>query len=371
MRLKRIAWTGYRVPFNDPFVAADVNAAHRHGWLVRLEAEGGLTGYGDASPVGAGSPEAVATLAAALHSAAPRLLDLRADDTEILGAANAALAGSPAPIRFAVETALCDLSGRLRGCPAATMLGGGPERIPVNALLFAPDPQVIGSEARRAVAQGFNTLKLKVGALPIDTDLARVAAARQAAGPGAAIRIDANQAWSVPDAIAAITRLAPYGLEYVEQPVAASDLSGLAAVRRSVPCPIAADEAIASADDARRAVEMEAADILVVKPSRTGLLEASAILAFARGAARPAVLTSSLESGVGIAATLHLASAHRLTRHPCGLATGALLESALISPPLAASRGSIACPTRAGLGIAVDEAALRRYATSLKGEISR
>lgn len=371
MRLTRICWTGYRVPFKDRFVAADVSAADRHGLLLRLESDGGMAGYGDASPVGAASPAAVEALAAQLASLAPRILEISASGEDLPQRAEALLAPFPAPLRFGVETALCDLSARKKDCPVASLLGGHPRSIPVNALLFSTTPEAIGSEARRAADLGFKALKLKVGARFIEEDIARVAAVRRAAGSRIALRIDANQAWTVQQAVQIINRLRPHDIEYVEQPVAASDLAALAQVRRSVSTPIAADEAIASPGDARRALEMEAADFFILKASRTGLLGALAILDLAQQAGKPVILTSSLESDIGVAAALHLASARGLTRHPCGLATGSLLESTLVSTPLSTSEGALACPQDAGLGVAADERALARYATRLKGDLSR
>jgi o-succinylbenzoate synthase len=371
MRLTRISWTGYRVPFKDRFVAADVNAADRHGLLLRLEANSGLVGYGDASPIGAASPAGVEALAAQLASLAPRLLEIGTSGDDFPQLAEAVPAQSPAPLRFGVETALCDLRAKENHCPVASLFGGNPQRVPVNALLFSVLPEAIGSEARRAVDLGFKALKLKVGALSMEEDIARVAAVRQAVGPRIALRIDANQAWSVAQAVEVINRLRPHNIEYVEQPVAASDLRGMAKVRRSVSTPIAADEAIASLDDARRVLEMEAADFFIVKASRTGLVQALAIVDFAQHAGRPVILTSSLESDIGVAAALHLASARGLTRRPCGLATGSLLESTLVSTPLSPTEGLLRCPLDAGLGVVIDERALKRYATKFKGDISR
>ncbi|MBI2091013.1 MAG: o-succinylbenzoate synthase [Deltaproteobacteria bacterium] len=371
MRLTRISWTGYRVPFKNRFVAADVNAADRHGLLLRLEASSGLVGYGDASPIGAASPAAVEALAAQLASLAPRLLEIGTSGDDFPQLAEAIPAQSPAPLRFGIETALCDLRAKENHCPVASLFGGNPQRVPVNALLFSAAPEAIGSEARQAVDLGFKALKLKVGALSMEEDIARVAAVRQAVGPRIALRIDANQAWSAAQAVEVINRLRPHGIEYVEQPVAASDLRGMAKVRRSVSTPIAADEAIASLDDARRVLEMEAADVVIVKAARTGLLQALAIVDFAQYAGRPVIITSSLESDIGVAAALHIASARALTRHPCGLATGSLLESTLVSPPLSATEGFLSCPQHPGLGVAPDKRALKRYATQLKGDLSR
>jgi len=371
MRLRRIDWIGYRVPFRNRFVAADVSAEYRHGLLLRLEAENGLLGFGESSPVGPGSARAVTGMAAELAALAPALLDSSLAGESPLACALPVLSLSSPPIRFGVETAVLDLLGKARNSPLASLLGGKPGKVPVNALLFSSAPGGIASETREAVEEGFRALKLKVGALPIDEDIERVAAAREAAGGGIAIRVDANQAWSVGEAVEAIARMAPFGIEYVEQPVGAEDLAGLAAVRAAVSTPIAADEAVRSLEDVRRLLETGAADFLIVKAGRTGLFEAVRILGFLRAAGMPAVVTSSLEAGIGLAASLHLAASSGPASLPCGLATAPLLESVLASAPLMPSGGMLQCPDGPGLGTEPEEAALMRYGTSLTGSVAR
>ncbi|OGP30014.1 MAG: o-succinylbenzoate synthase [Deltaproteobacteria bacterium GWA2_57_13] len=370
MRLTRIEWIGYRIPFKNRFVAADVNAEYRHGLLLSLKTDGGTVGFGEASPVGAGDPRAVAALAEELRSLAPRILETGIIDKTPTQVPLSPLARAPAPLKFGIETARYDLLGKARGCSVATLLGGKPRAVPVNALLFSTSAEATATEARAAVEAGFGTLKLKVGVSSIQSDVERVAAVRQEVGPKISIRVDANQAWSVTQAVEAITRLGAFNIEYVEQPVPANDLKGLATVRKAVSTPIAADEAITSVEDVRRVVEMEAADFLIIKVARTGLLEAVAILNLAAEAGKPAVITSSLESDIGVAASLHLAASLGPAEVACGLATGLLLESTLASTPLVPSKGSLRCPDQPGLGIVPDETAVKKYAAGIKGSIS-
>lgn len=370
MRLKRIEWIGYRVPFKNRFVAADVNAGYRHGLLLRLRTDGSIEGFGEASPVGAGDPRTVTALAEELRSLAPRILDAGILDETTTHAASSALARASAPLRFGIETARYDLLGRAKGCSVATLLGGKPRPVAVNALLFSASVEATAREARAAVEAGFGTLKLKVGISSIQSDVERVAAVRREVGPEVLIRVDANEAWSVTQAVEAITRLAGFNIEYVEQPVPAKDLKGLAAVRKAVFTPIAADEAIANIEDVRRVLEMEAADFLIIKAARTGLMEAAAMLKLAAEAGKPAVITSSLESDIGIAAALHLAASLGPAGLACGLATGQLLESTLASTPLAPRGGALECPDQPGLGIVPDETAVKKYATGVEGSIT-
>jgi o-succinylbenzoate synthase len=163
-------------------------------------------------------------------------------------------------------------------------------------------------------------------------DQARLEAVRDALGPGGLVRIDANGGWSVDDAVAAIPVLdrAAGGLEYVEQPVAT--VEDLARVRRSVDVPIAADESIRRADDPYRVRDLEAADIAVLKVQPLGGVRAC--LRIAEDIGLPVVVSSALETSVGIAAGVALAAALPELRHACGLATVQLLAGDVVDDPL-------------------------------------
>ena len=193
------------------------------------------------------------------------------------------------------------------------------DSVPVNVTVPAVD-------AERAhaivVASGCRTAKVKVaepGQTPAD-DLARVEAVRDALGPGGAIRVDANAAWDVDTAAARIAELDRVGLEYVEQPCAS--LADLVALRRRIDVRIAADEAVRRAADPLRVDLREACDVVVLKVQPLGGVRAALRVAEAHGL--PCVVSSALESSVGIAAGVALAAALPDLPFACGLATVAL-----------------------------------------------
>jgi O-succinylbenzoate synthase len=194
--------------------------------------------------------------------------------------------------------------------------------VPVNVTIPAVGPE----RARELVrAGGCRTAKVKV-AEPGQTladDEARVAAVRDALGPGGLVRVDANGGWSVDEAVAALAVLdrAAGGLEYAEQPVAS--VEDLAAVRRRVHVPIAADESIRRAEDPYRVRDLEAADVAVLKVQPLGGVRAC--LEIAERIGLPVVVSSALETSVGIAAGVALAAALPELPHACGLATVQLL----------------------------------------------
>ncbi len=201
------------------------------------------------------------------------------------------------------------------------------------------------------------TAKVKV-AEPGQTladDEARVEAVRDALGPGGRVRVDANGAWTIQEAVAAIAALdrAAGGLEYVEQPCAG--VEDLAAVRRAVGVPIAADESIRRAADPYRVRDLEAADVAVLKVQPLGGVRAC--LRIAEEIGLPVVVSSALETSVGIAAGVALAAALPELPYACGLATVQLLEDDVVTTPLLPVDGALPV-----MRPVVDEVALARLA---------
>jgi o-succinylbenzoate synthase len=228
------------------------------------------------------------------------------------------------------------------------------DAVPVNVTVPACDPE----RAHAIVtAGGCTTAKVKVaeaGQEPGE-DEARLEAVRDALGPGGLIRVDANGGWDVDGAVVAIRRLerAAGGLEYVEQPCAT--VEELAAVRRAVEVPVAADESIRRAEDPYRVRDLEAADVAVLKVQPLGGVRAC--LRIAEDIGLPVVVSSAVESSVGIAAGVALAAALPELPHACGLATVQLLADDVAVEPLLPVGGRLPVRTPA-----VDPAALDRLA---------
>ncbi|MGI8675825.1 MAG: o-succinylbenzoate synthase [Nocardioidaceae bacterium] len=211
--------------------------------------------------------------------------------------------------------------------------------IPVNCTVPAVSP----ARAQQIVADsnGCRTAKVKVAepGQSLAHDLDRVAAVRDALGPAGRVRVDANGAWTVDDAIAAITRLdaAAGGLEYIEQPC--REVADLAAVRRRVDIRIAADESIRRAEDPLRVKALDAADIAVLKVQPLGGVVACLHIAEQIGI--PVVVSSALETSVGIAAGIALAAALPELPYDCGLATVQLLERDVVPQSLLPVDGAL------------------------------
>jgi O-succinylbenzoate synthase len=205
------------------------------------------------------------------------------------------------------------------------------DSIPVNVTV----PDVSPETAHRIVADsGCTTAKVKVGT---ERDDERVAAVRDALGPQGAIRLDANGAWSVEDAQRIIARLQRHDLEYVEQPV--GSLEEMRDLRLRVDVPLAVDEPARSIEGAVNAARMEAADVLVVKVQPIGGVRAG--LEAAERSGLPVVVSSALETSIGLAAGVALAAALPELPYACGLGTLLLLDGDVTDEPLIPTEGRL------------------------------
>ncbi|MBR8740871.1 o-succinylbenzoate synthase [Nocardiopsis sp. MG754419] len=222
------------------------------------------------------------------------------------------------------------------------------DRVPVNVTVPAVDPE---RAAAIVAAGGCATAKVKVAEKGQDPseDLARIEAVRSAIGPSGRVRVDANGAWDVDTAVRMVRELDRFDLEYVEQPCAT--LEELGAVRRRVDVPVAADESIRRAEDPLRVRAAEAADIVVLKVQPLGGVRAALRVAEACGL--PVVVSSAVESSVGLAAGVALAAALPELPYACGLATMQMLTADVTTAPLLPEDGSL--PVRP---VHVDEEAL-------------
>ena len=261
----------------------------------------------------------------------------------------------------AVDTSILDVQGQLAGRSMADLLGGGADSVAVNALVVVTGSPVADVAAALArVDAGLQTIKLKptAGGVAVDGSLHAI---RDAVGPDVALRLDMNGNMSEADAIRWLGTLEGLRLEYVEQPIAPSlGVEALARVRRSIPMPLAADESLTDAEAATALLDAAACDVLVIKPARVGGPRTSVRIARDAAAAGIDVTISTLyESGIGLAAALHVAATISGERAH-GLGTGELLEMDLIGRGLPVILGRLAVPSGGGLGVALDHVALVR-----------
>lgn len=203
------------------------------------------------------------------------------------------------------------------------------DRVPVNTTVPAVDPDLA---ARMVLESGCRTAKVKVAepGESRDQDVSRVAAVRDALGPGGRLRIDVNGSWSVDEAEDRLAELAWFDLEYVEQPV--GTIEEMLELRGRTDVPIAADEAVRLAPDPMDVVRAGAADILILKQQPLGGV--AKVLELAARSRLPVVVSSALETSIGLSAGVAAAAALDDLPYACGLGTATLMEGHVVSDPL-------------------------------------
>jgi L-alanine-DL-glutamate epimerase-like enolase superfamily enzyme len=345
----------------------------RHGLvsvLLEMRTDEGLTGLGEAPAYpSAGIVQAV------LHSLEPLVLGedpLRVERLmsriDIVGTWHHVKATSPAIA--AVEMACWDLLGKVCGQPVVALMGGCVrERSETIYYLGLEEPEAMGTSAAEAVRQGYRTLYFKVGSDRPELDVERVAAVREGAGPAARIRVDANESWSSGAAIRTVARMAPYGLEFIEQPVSGRNLAEMAYVRSRVDVPVLANEASWTRHDQLAVVVAGAADAVSVDNQMDGgLLNLKRGAGIADAAGIPVVKHSLGELGVATAAALHVICSTPNFLYANQAYTALLADDVLAGNPLDPRDGSLAVPTGPGLGVELDEHRVGRYAELFRSE---
>lgn len=364
MRISRVESIPIALPFRERYVTASGELAARAMVVVRIHADSGEVGLGEAVPLSLRGGATLGSVAAELEDcslalggadASPALTSIPAEIRrwiwELLEGCRSGGAGPQA--LAAVDIALHDLAGRVCGLPMWRLLGApGSREVVCNATLDAREPDAAAELAARQAAAGFRTFKIKVGT---GADLARVAAVRGVIPREAHIRIDANGAWGVDQAASILTELLPRGIELAEQP--SMGLEAMREVRARTPIPLVADESVASVADAHAACSARACDAVTIKLAKVG----GPLQALRIAAVLPSYLSSALDGPIGIAAAAHTVQALPEGGFASGLAHGlATLDmfETTYAPTNGMTGPSLHAPQAPGLGVEMDEAAL-------------
>lgn len=332
----------------EPLRTADRVIESRSGYLVRVRTEK-RRGLGEAAPL-PGWTESLEECKTALERA-QNILSLRGPDPTLEEIADAPAA------RHGLSLAIADLRARRLDVPLVRHLGGGSRsrsrRIRVNATIGDGSVETTVDAANSAIADGFDCLKIKVGARTLEDDVERIGAVRNAAGSDVELRADANEAWDRSTAETALDQLAAHDVSYVEQPLSAGDLVGHAKLRGG-PVGVALDESVA-VSELDRILDVEAADVLVCKPMVLGGPDtAVGIARRARQQGVRPVISTTVDAVVGRLGALHVAGA-LAPIGPCGLATADRFASDLGADPAPVIDGTVAIPRGAGTGLRLAE----------------
>ncbi|HEX5749219.1 MAG TPA: o-succinylbenzoate synthase [Archangium sp.] len=383
MRITKTALHALRLEMVNPLRTARGTYEAREGFVVRLEDEEGRVGQGEAMPLeefGTESPsdcertlnELLAKVRTVTNIATPSPITPRPPGE---GRGEGATAprldpcllplplgegwgeGFPTRVpaaRHAVEQALLDLESQRRGLPLSQLLSVDARTdLHVNALLGATSPRNLAEEALRAVSEGYETLKIKVAGRPLAEDVARLSAVRSEVGNTIRLRVDANGAWTEPEARAALEALSRYDLELCEQPVAPENTEALARLSEHTPCPLAADESLCLPEATRHILNHPSTvKILVLKPMVLGgLLPTLKLAREAASRGMGSYVTSSLDGVIARAGAAHLAAALPSGRYASGLGVGHLFKDEPGNHPFRPVRGRIQLLRTPGQGV--------------------
>ena len=354
-----------------------VRAVHSHGSgdvagirsvLLEVTTDGGLTGWGEASPwpVFTGTVEGNA---AALHvHLRPHLVG--ADPVQVekhLMAADRIVVGCP-EAKAALETALLDLTGQMTGLSIAELVGGRHrDSVPVSFSVANPDFEADLRDVARIHEDGVRLFKLKTGFADHAFDRMRLEALRERYGAGVSLRVDYNQGLRATDAIRTLRDLESFDLTFIEQPVKRHERAALAEIARAIDTPVMADESVFDPREALDGVGMRLADVFALKIMKSGgIRRALEVAAIARSGGIDVYGGCMFETGVAHAAGAHLMAALPDLHLGCEfyMSTYYTREDVL-AEPFPVRGGQVHVPAGPGLGVAVDPDRLAKYRTDL------
>lgn len=342
---------------------AGVEIRVAHNILVRLVSDQGVTGWGEAASAPTMTGETVESMAAAVRYLAPSLEGMRGDDLEAIDREMAFRLHANHAAKSAIDMALLDMVGRTRAMPVHALIGAAVRSsVPVLWMLAGADADADANEAREKRRDGFRAFKLKVGTGTPDGDARRTVAICDTLGSEPLVSADANQGFSVADAIRYVRAVGHTGLAFFEQPVMGADLAGMAEVARASRIPIGADEGIHGIDDIRRHHDDGAAAGVSLKTIKLGGVRATcgAGRLCAQLGMQVNLACKIAESSISAAAVMHLAAVLPSVAWGVSLSNQYLSED-LVVAPLAVERGEAAVPMGPGLGVDVDEDRVRAF----------
>ena len=312
MKIAKIEVGEVRIPLVTPFKTALRTVDCVNDLVVRITADDGQVGFGEAPPTAVITGDTLGSIRCAIEQfIAPNLIGMDIFDIDgIMQKLHSCILKNTSA-KAAVDMAVYDLYAKALGKPLYQVLGGRKSRIETDLTISVNPIDEMVADSVKAVEQGFRILKIKGGKEGLE-DIKRIEAIRKAVGDDIALRIDANQGWSAKDAVKIISTMEDKGIvmDLVEQPVHAHDFKGMQYVTQHVYTPILADESVFSAEDAIHIIEGRAADLINIKLMKTGgIYEAMKICSIAEIYHVECMIGCMLESKIAVSAAAHFAAA--------------------------------------------------------------
>lgn len=358
MKISEIDIYAIHLPLYEPFVISYATYDYMPSIIVKITTDTGHVGYGEAVADEHVTGESCeSTFEVLKHTLAPRLIGENPRNMEkIHDVMNQAIYGVPAA-KAAVDIACYDAVGNALGVPVYDLLGGRyHEEFPITHVLSIAPPETMAQEAADRVAEGYRSLKMKVGT-QVAEDVKRIEAVRERVGEDIAIRVDVNQGWRNSAAtLMGLQKLDHCSLDWIEQPVVADDIDGMVEVKSKTAVPVMIDEGLRGMREMREIIAKRAADKVNIKLMKCGGIYPAAKLAhMAEMAGIECQIGSMVESSVGSAAGFHVAFSKKI------------ITSVELTGPLKFSKDIgnlhydvpfIRLTDKPGLGVSVDESVL-------------
>jgi L-alanine-DL-glutamate epimerase-like enolase superfamily enzyme len=349
----------FDIPLKEPFKISIGTVSAANDVLVMIRTDAGIVGLGEACPFHPITGETQEMNLAAAKGLREIVLGKSPMAIETLVHGFGPFLHSNPSAAAAFDTALYDILGKVAGLPLYRLFGGDKPSFGTDITTDLDEPQKMAAKAKEYVDRGFDTIKIKVGQSQ-EVDIARLEAIRQAIGYGRKIRIDANQGWTPPLAIDTLKKMEKFEVEFVEQPVLATDTAGLKAVHAASPIPVMADEALFYPADAIKLIQAEACSYFNIKLMKAGgILNMMKIAHVADAANMLCMVGCMVDSRLGLTAAAHVVASNRNivfadldghSSHTVDPIVGGMLFE----------RGQITVPDLPGIGADVDAVFLKR-----------
>jgi L-alanine-DL-glutamate epimerase-like enolase superfamily enzyme len=368
MKITSIQLFAIHLPLKDPFIVSYQSYTHMPSIIVKVTTEEGIVGYGEGVPDEHVTGETwEGTYNVLKNTLGPVLIGQNPMEMErVHEVMNKAIYGAPTA-KAAIDIACFDIIGKKLQQPVYQLIGGRyHEEFPITHVLSIADPDEMAEEAARMMEKGYQSFKMKVGT-KVSRDVERIKAVRSQVGDDIAIRVDVNQGWvNSSTTITAVEQLRNYGLDWLEQPVSADDIDGMAEIKAKTTIPLMIDEGLKGTREMREIIQKRAADKVNIKLMKCGGIYPAVKLAHqAELAGIECQIGSMVESSVGSAAGYHVAFSKKI------------ITSVELTGPLKFSKdvGNLAyeipfirLPEKPGLGIEVNEETLQEL-TVFQGSV--
>jgi L-alanine-DL-glutamate epimerase-like enolase superfamily enzyme len=359
MKVKEIEIFHYDLPLIEPFTISIGTMYAANDVLVRIHTDSGIVGLGEACPFTPITGDTQETSIAAARDI--RTLVLGKDPLaieSIIKDFGAFVHTSPNTVA-AYDMALYDILGKVASLPVYKLLGGDRPSFETDITVGLDTSEKMVNWAKEHVSRGYKTIKIKVGTNP-DIDVERLQTIREGIGAKVNIRIDANQGWTVPQAIYALNRMEPLRIQFVEQPVIRTDLAGMKRVREESPIPVMADESLFLPADAIQLIRADACDYFNIKLTKSGgMLNAIKIAHIADAANIRCMMGCMLDSRLALTAAAHVVASNSNIIF-ADLDGNAEHTVDPVMGGMTVKEGMITLPEGPGLGLDIDPVFLRK-----------